>query len=566
MSEKLLTYLLERGLLTAKQADQLREKQKESGKSIRELLAESAGVSEEHILEAMVAVFKMPAVRLYEQQIPMEVRQLVRADLLRTHVVLPFAFDPDEPGTLLVALNDPMNMRGRDLVAIASKCRVRPFLATTSDIHVAIDRYYGSEEVQEAVDLYTRDSEITTTIEEEIIREDVNSSPVVMLVNSMVEQAVRQRASDIHVEAEVDRVRVRCRVDGVLYSTATYSMRLLPAIVARIKIISGLDISEKRKPQDGRFSYTVDRREYDVRVSTLPTVYGEKCVLRLNQKQALSRNKSTLGLFPDDMEKFDRILGRPNGIVLVTGPTGSGKSTTLYTALSELNSEMVNIITVEDPVEANIEGINQVQVNVKADLTFANALRSILRQDPDIIMIGEIRDGETASIAVQASITGHLVVSTLHTNDTASSVTRLLDMGVESYLIADSTVGIIAQRLVRRLCPNCKRQRPIQEHEADYLGLSAKERVQQMLFEPVGCQRCNGTGYYGRIGVYEIMEITPQLRSMIARRAHTDSLREAAIEEGMMTLKQSARRLVLNGTTAITELHTISVEDQIQMN
>ena len=565
MTERLLTYLVDRGLLTKKQADQLREKQKESGKSIRELLAENSGVTEEQILEAMVAVFKMPAVHLYEQQIPMEVRQLVRADLLRTHVVLPFAFDPEEPGTLLVALNDPMNMRGRDLVAIASKCRVRPYLATTSDIQMAIDRYYGSEEVKEAVDLYTRDSEITTTIEEEILREDVNSSPVVMLVNSLVEQAVRQRASDIHIEAEPDRVRVRCRVDGVLYSTATYSMRLLSAIVARVKIISGLDISEKRKPQDGRFSYTVDRREYDIRVSTLPTVYGEKCVLRLNQKQALSRNKSALGLFPDDMEKFDRILGRPNGIVLVTGPTGSGKSTTLYTALSELNSDMVNIITVEDPVEANIEGINQVQVNVKADLTFANALRSILRQDPDIIMIGEIRDGETASIAVQASITGHLVVSTLHTNDTASSVTRLLDMGVESYLIADSTVGIIAQRLVRRLCPNCKKQRPIQEHEADFLGLSAKERAMQMIFEPAGCQRCNGTGYYGRIGVYEIMEITPQLRSMIARRAHTDTLREAAIEEGMMTLKQSARRLVLDGTTSITELHTVSVEDQVQM-
>ena len=565
MSEKLLTYLMERGLLTQKQADQLRAKQEETGKTIRELLTESGNVSEEHVLEALVAVSRLPAVRLYEQQIPLEVRQLVKADLLRTHVVLPFAFDPEDPGTLLVALNDPMNMRGRDLVAIASKCRVRPFLATTSDILVTIDRYYGSDEVKEAVDLYTRDNEITTSIEEEIIREDINSSPVVMLVNSIVEQAVRQRASDIHVEAEQDRVRVRCRVDGVLYSTATYSQRLLAAIVARIKIISGLDISEKRKPQDGRFSYTVDRRDYDVRVSTLPTVYGEKCVLRLNQKQALSRNKSTLGLFPEDMEKFDRILGRPNGIVLVTGPTGSGKSTTLYTALSELNSDMVNIITVEDPVEANIEGINQVQVNVKAELTFANALRSILRQDPDIIMIGEIRDGETASIAVQASITGHLVVSTLHTNDTASSVTRLLDMGVESYLIADSTAGIIAQRLLRRLCPNCKRQRPLQEHEADYLGLSAKERAQQMIFEPVGCQRCNGTGYYGRIGVYEIMEITPQLRSMIARRAHTDTLREAAIEEGMMTLKQSARRLVLNGTTAITELHALSVEDQVQI-
>ena len=561
MSERLLNYLVEHGLLTLEQADQLRAKHKESGKSIRELLAENGAVSEENLLEAMAAVSRLPIVRLYEQQIPAEVRQLVRADLMRNHVVLPFGFDPDEPGTVLVAMNDPMNMRGRDLVAIASKCRVRPYLATTSDILVTIDRYFGTEEMQEAAELYTRDSEVTASIEEEIIREDVNASPVVMLVNSLVEQAVRQRASDIHVEAEPDRIRVRCRVDGVLYTTATYSSKLLSAIVARIKIISGLDISEKRKPQDGRFSYTVDRREYDIRVSTLPTVYGEKCVLRLNQKKALTHNKKSLGLFDEDMEKFDKILSRPNGIVLVTGPTGSGKSTTLYTALSELNSDMVNIITVEDPVEANIEGINQVQVNPKADLTFASALRSILRQDPDIIMIGEIRDGETASIAVQASITGHLVVSTLHTNDTASSVTRLLDMGVESYLIADSTVGIIAQRLVRRLCPNCKRERALYDHEADYLGLTAEERKTQKIYEPVGCQRCNGTGYYGRIGVYEIMEITPRLRGMIARRAHTDSIREAAIEEGMSTLKQSARRLVLDGTTALTELQAITVED-----
>jgi len=335
--------------------------------------------------------------------------------------------------------------------------------------------------------------------------------------------------------------------------------------VARIKIISGLDISEKRKPQDGRFTITVDRRDYDVRVSTLPTVYGEKCVMRLNQKKALSRSKKTLGLSDEDLVKFDKILSRPNGIVLVTGPTGSGKSTTLYTALSELNSDEVNIVTVEDPVEANIEGINQVQVNVKAELTFANALRSILRQDPDIIMIGEIRDGETASIAVQASITGHLVVSTLHTNDTASSVTRLLDMGVESYLIADSTVGIIAQRLVRRLCPHCRKERLPLEHEADYLGLSAKERARQTIFEPTGCQRCNGTGYFGRIGVYEIMEITPRIRGMIAARATTDSLRKTAIEEGMLTLKQSVRRLVLDGTTALTEMYAISVEDHEQM-
>ena len=568
MSEKLLTYLVEHGLLTQQQADQLRRESAENKKTVRELLSEGGLVTEDQLLEALAAVSRLPVIRLYEQQIPLDVRQLVRPDLLRSNQVLPFGFDPNDPGTILVALNDPMNMKGRDLVAHTSKCRVRPYLAATSDILLTIDRYYGTEEMQEAAELYardTRENELDASLEEEILREDVNSSPVVMLINSLIEQAVRQRASDIHIEAEPDRVRVRCRVDGVLYATASYSLRLLPAIVARVKIISGLDISEKRKPQDGRFTVTVDRLEYDVRVSTLPTVYGEKCVLRLNQKKALSRSKKALGLSDADMVKFDKILSHPNGIVLVTGPTGSGKSTTLYTALSELNNDTVNIVTVEDPVEANIEGINQVQVNVKAELTFANALRSILRQDPDIIMIGEIRDGETASIAVQASITGHLVVSTLHTNDTASSVTRLLDMGVESYLIADSTVGIIAQRLVRRLCTHCRRERELLEHEADYLELSPMERARQKIFEPVGCQRCNGTGYYGRIGVYEIMEITPRLRGMIARRAATDTIRQTAIEEGMLTLRQSVRRLVLDGTTAITEMHSISVEDYSEL-
>ena len=564
MSERLLKYLEEQGLLTPAQADSLRKQNRENGKSVRELLSESGYVTEEQLVEALAAVSRLPVIRLLEQQIPLEVRQIMRADLLRNHMVLPFGFDPEDAGTIYVALNDPMNIRGRDLVAIASKCRVKAFLATTTDIMVTIDRYYGTDEMQEAMEQFTQETEVDTSLEEEIMREDVNSSPVVMLVNSMVEQAARQRASDIHVEAEPDRVRVRCRVDGVLYTTATYSLKLLPAIVARIKIISGLDISEKRKPQDGRFSIVVDRREYDIRVSTLPTVYGEKCVMRLNQKKIMNRNKKNLGLSDDDMVKFDRILRRPNGIVLVTGPTGSGKSTTLYTALSELNSDMVNIITVEDPVEANIEGINQVQVNVKAELTFANALRSILRQDPDIIMIGEIRDGETASIAVQASITGHLVVSTLHTNDTASSVTRLLDMGVESYLIADSVVGIIAQRLVRRLCPNCRKERALLDHEAEYLNIPAKDRARQMIFEPAGCQRCNGTGYYGRIGVYEIMEITPTLRGLIARKASTDTIRQAALREGMLTLKQSVRRLVLDGTTALTEMHAITVEDNDQ--
>ena len=562
MQEKLLEYLVSHKLITRAQADALRTSQQESRRPIRELVLEQTGVSEEQLLEALSAVSRIPIVRLYERTIAVDVRQIVRPDILRTYTILPFAYDENDSGTLLVAMNDPMNMKGRDLVSIASKCRIRPFLATTDDILVAIDRYFGSEEMQEAVELYAnQNTDQDRSLEDQVLQEDINSSPVVMLVNSMVEQAVRQRASDIHVEAEVDRIRVRCRVDGVLYTTATYDMRLLSAVVARIKIISGLDISEKRKPQDGRFTASVDRREYDVRVSVLPTVYGEKCVMRLNPKKVIQRSKEALGFSEEEMRKFNKILSRPNGIVLVTGPTGSGKSTTLYAALSEMNTDAVNIITVEDPVEANIDGINQVQVNPKANMTFANALRSILRQDPDIIMIGEIRDSETASIAIQASITGHLVVSTLHTNDTASSITRLLDMGVESYLIADATAGIIAQRLVRRLCPNCKRRHKLLQHEADYLWLNYSDMETAEVYEPVGCQRCGGIGYFDRIGVYEIMEISNNMKGMISQRASTRDLRAAAVSEGMNTLRESVRRLVLNGTTSINEMQRIIVDD-----
>ena len=380
MNEKLLKYLVQEGLLTKLQADELWKEHISSRRPVRELVLELGTVPEERVIEALSAVSGLPTVRLYENPIPMEVQQMVRPDLLRTHLVLPFALDPADSRTLFVATNDPMNMRGRDAVAAASRRRIRLYLATSADILRTIDRYFGTEEMQEAAEQYTRANETDRSLEEQILQEDVNSSPVVVLVTSLVEQAVRQRASDIHIEAGPDRVRVRCRVDGILYQTATYDQRLLSAIVARVKIISGMDISEKRKPQDGRFSITVDRREYDIRVSTLPTVYGEKCVMRLAQKKALSRSKSALGLSGEDLEKFDHILKKPNGIVLVTGPTGSGKSTTLYTALSELNSDTVNIVTVEDPVEANIEGVNQVQVNPKADLTLAKTTKNAGRE------------------------------------------------------------------------------------------------------------------------------------------------------------------------------------------
>ena len=565
MNEKLLRYLQEKGYITADQADALRKQNKESGKSVRELIMDQDIISDEFLLEALSAVSRIPTVQLVEKAVAPDVLHFLRPDVLRAQLMIPFDFDSEDSGAICVAMADPMNMKGRDLLATASKCRVRPYLATPTEILIAIDRSFGNELMEGGEELlaHTAAADEALTPEEQAMQADIESSPVVVLVRNMVEQAVRQRASDIHIEPEADCVRIRCRVDGVLYSTASYDSRLLSAIVARVKIMSGLDISEKRKPQDGRLTVVVDGREYDVRVSTLPTVYGEKCVMRLAQKKALKRSKLALGFTQAEMEKFNNILSKPNGIVLVTGPTGSGKSTTLYTALSELNSINVNIVTVEDPVEANIDGVNQVQVNPKAELTFASALRSILRQDPDIIMIGEIRDSETAAIAVQASITGHLVVSTLHTNDTASSVTRLLDMGVESYLIADSTTGILAQRLVRRLCPHCKRPHALLQHELEYLEMSDAEAQTATVFEPVGCHRCGGTGYYDRIGVYEIMEITPRLRTMIAHRESTGALRAAAIEEGMSTLRRSARRLVLEGTTSITEMHRISVEDSI---
>ena len=376
---------------------------------------------------------------------------------------------------------------------------------------------------------------------------------------------MRQRASDIHIEALETGVRVRYRIDGALKQVMSYDLSILSGITARIKIIGGMDIAEKRKPQDGRITIMVDRKEFDVRVSILPTVFGEKTVMRLTSKDGLTKPKSGLGFDEEQLKVFDGILSNPHGIILVTGPTGSGKSTTLYTSLSELNKEDVNIITVEDPVEANINGINQVQVNVKAEMTFAAALRSILRQDPDIIMIGEIRDGETANIAVQAAITGHLVVSTLHTNSAASTITRLVDMGIEDYIVGDAVVGVIAQRLVRRLCTNCKQPRYVEDEERQLLGVPEDEE-DVIVYEPVGCPLCNDTGYSGRIGVYEMMPVSRSLQAIIASGATADKIEKQALKEGMLTLRMGAAKHVLNGITSIAEMKKIVHTTQVDLD
>ncbi len=550
--------LVNSGVITAQELGRGLELQKGSGRKLGETLVDEGLATEENIARALSSQLQYDMVDLQNVEIPEEVLKLVPPNVLKKYQMLPFEYSPDNVNVLRVAMADPMDMAAMDDVNIITNLQVEPVVATTRSVMLAIDRYYGQAEVNSALEEYAKEKESQMIEQEDLYSEDVNNSPIVQLVKGMIEQAVRQRASDIHIEPMERQVRIRYRIDGALYEKATYNIRLLPAIVARIKIIGGMDISEKRKPQDGRITQIVDRREFDIRVSILPTVYGEKIVMRLTSKNALTREKSQLGLSPEELKKFDHILQNPHGILLVTGPTGSGKSTTLYTALSELNQEAVNIITVEDPVEANIDGVNQVQVNNKANLTFASALRSILRQDPDIIMIGEIRDQETASIAVQASITGHLVVSTLHTNSAASTITRLADMGIEPYLIADSTIGVIAQRLVRRLCPECKKAKKANADELEMLMLEPDADV--TIYEPCGCPKCDGTGFRGRIGVYEIMEVTQPLKTIISRNGSAEDIKEKALEEGMHTLRMSATRYVLQGITSVPEMMRVSFD------
>lgn len=530
--------------------------QKGSGKKLGEVLVEEGIVTEEQIAMALSTQLHIELIDLTTIAVSQEILNLIPVNVLKKNKIFPIEY-ADSMNVLRVAMADPMDMYAQDDISIITNCQVEPAVTTTRNIMLAIDKYYGQDEVTTALEAYAKEKNLNVE-EVDAAEEDINNSPIVMLVKEMIDKAVRQRASDIHIEPMERKVRVRYRIDGALYEKAKYDINVLNAMVARIKIIGGMDIAEKRKPQDGRITQVVDRMEYDIRVSVLPTVYGEKVVMRLTSKTGLTKEKSQLGLKPREMEQFDYILRNPHGILLVTGPTGSGKSTTLYTALSELNREDVNIITVEDPVEANIDGINQVQVNPKAELTFATALRSILRQDPDIIMIGEIRDRETASIAVQASITGYLVVSTLHTNSSASTITRLEDMGIESYLIADSVIGVIAQRLVRRLCNDCKTPRPATADEKELMGCNMEEEV--TVYEPCGCSKCENTGYKGRIGVYEIMKMSPRLKTIISKRQGADAIKEQALQEGMYTLRMSATEYVLDGTTSFDEMVKVSFD------
>lgn len=546
--------LVQKGIITEEQLSEALKQQKEKKLMLGEMIVSMGFASQSQINDVLCEHLNIDFVDMREEEPDPQVLSLLDESIMRKYTLVPLRHDNNNAGALQVAMADPMNILAMDDINIITGMQVVPILANAQDINAFLDKAFGQQQAQNIVELYKReqgDNNKEAEKENNARREEIENAPIVVLINNIIEQAVRQRASDIHIEPMEKTVRVRYRIDGNLKEIMKYDNALLGAITTRLKIMSGMDISEKRKPQDGRITTTVDRREYDIRVSNLPTLYGEKVVMRIASKEGFNVDISKLGLTERDRKVFQDILRNPHGIILVTGPTGSGKSTTLYTALSELNTEDVNIITVEDPVEANIDGINQVQVNTKANLTFASALRSILRQDPDIIMIGEIRDSETAEIAVRASITGHLVVSTLHTNSTASSVARLEDMGVESYLIADSMVGIIAQRLVRRLC-ECKKPKEATVEEKQLLGVDTDKSC--TIYEPCGCKLCNNTGYYGRMGIYEIMKISPAIKRLISKNADAEDIKNQAVKEGMNTLKMAAANGVKEGITSIAEM------------
>lgn len=546
--------LLEVGLITQEQLDNALKVQKSTGKKLGEVLISEGVVTQESIIEVLEFQLGIPHVDLEKYDINQAACLIIPEGLARRYELIPIA---QQNGMLTVAMSDPLNVFAIDDVTIYSGMDVQPVIASSSEIIKAIGKYYGKQHALKAVEEFKKENGSNLKIGSDNVdqlNEEVNNAPAVKLVNSIIEQAVRNRASDIHIEPFAKFVKIRFRTDGEMHEAMKTEIGIMNALATRIKIISGMNITEKRAPQDGRFTVKVDERDFDLRVSILPTVFGEKIVVRIADKNAFIVSKDQLGFTQEDKDKFDGILKNPHGIVLVTGPTGSGKSTTLYTALSEINKPNINIITIEDPVECLVDGVNHVQVNYKTGLTFASGLRSILRQDPNVIMLGEIRDSETAEIAVRAAITGHLVLSTLHTNDAPGSVIRLIDMGVEPFLVASSLVGVIAQRLVRKICYNCK-----QEHIATDEELVALELdIPVQIYKGKGCAVCNGTGYKGRIGIYEIMVLTKKHKELINKGCTEEELRKLSIENGMKSLKENARFLVLEGKTTIEEMLKIT--------
>ena len=552
--ERLGALLLEGGLLTEEALGQALTARETRGQNLTRVLLEENLVTEPDLVATLAKHLKLEYVDLSEYPVDAAAARLISDAMARRYLALPIGWIE---GRLVVAMADPSNVFAADDIRTVTGAEVRPAVATRASILGAISKYHRMDSDAEditaqAVSTFQAENDLSS------VREVTEDAPLVKLVNLLISQAIADRASDIHIEPGEQDLRVRYRIDGVLHEVMRPPKHIQNGIVSRLKVMADINIAERRIPQDGRVTTVINGRQVDLRVATLPTIHGEKMVMRVLDKSTALLRLSDLGFLPDNMARYEQSYRKPYGTILVTGPTGSGKSTTLYATLNILNDESKNVITVEDPVEFQLPGINQVQVNDKAGMTFAAALRSILRSDPDIVLVGEIRDRETAVIAIEAALTGHLVLSTLHTNDAASTPQRLVEMGVEPFLVGSAIDCIVAQRLARRLCDRCK-----QAHQPEYSELAGVgwdfERLggteaAGTIFRAIGCGACGGTGYHGRFALHEVLQVTEEAERLIVERGHSDELRKLAISQGMLTLRQAGMHQVQAGVTSMEEI------------
>ena len=541
--------------------------QKGTKQRLGSVLIENGIITEKELLDALQMQLGLDYVDLTKINIPTELAQVVPKNMAKQYQIVPVRVVKDE---LYLAMSDPLNFYAIEEVRKAVHKRIVPMVSTASSIEHAIQTLYSNENAARAIEEMKREAAANgdssavvdaAFITNQLGDDSVNSAPTIRLVNSIIERAVVERASDIHIEPHEDGLRVRMRIDGMMRDILNVPKDLQSPVISRLKVVSGLDISEKRVPQDGRFNVKIKDKDIDLRVSTLPTVYGEKIVARLLDKSGGNLDKSKIGLSGSDLDKYEMMLRISSGVLLIVGPTGSGKSTTMYCMIGDLNTKEVNLVSLEDPVEYNIDGVNQVQINEKTGMTFAAGLRAILRQDPDIIAVGEIRDGETAEIAMRAAITGHIVISTIHTNDAVGTIERLKDIGVEPYMIAGALKGVISQRLVRRICPHCRKAYKPDPEELEILGLDAN--AEETFYRGAGCPECFDTGYRGRIAVFEMLPVTREVRMLIEHGAGREQIEKElkSKEAGFISLHDNGVRLVREGITTSSEVLRVINEE-----
>ena len=543
--------LVSAGLITEEQLGQALQLQKQSKKRLGDVLTDSGIITEAQLIEALEMQLGVEFIDLSKTILPPELAQVLPKSIAKRHNVVPVRLDKDE---IYLAMSDPLNFMAVEDVKQATHRRVVPMIATSDAVDRAIMTLYGNENAARAIEEMRREAGEDTAAPINLsaqVEDDSHSAPTIRLVNSIVERAAAERASDIHLEPREGEMAVRMRVDGILRNVLTVPRNLQGSVISRLKVMGGMNTSERKIPQDGRSNVRVKQNDIDLRISTLPTIYGEKMVIRLLDKSAQILTPQGIGLDERNLERYQRLMRSTSGVFLIAGPTGSGKSSTMSTMVRQLNTESVNVVTLEDPVEYNIDGVNQVQINEKVGMTFASGLRSILRQDPDIISVGEIRDGETAEIAMRAAITGHLVLSTIHTSDSAATLDRLFDIGVEPYLTSSALKGIIAQRLVRKICPNCRKAYTPTDEELELLGMERRPDMQ--FYKGEGCPMCFHTGYRGRTGVFEILLIDRALRRLILSRADRDAILRSASQNGFISLADRCRELVAEGVTSVEE-------------